>query len=477
MATFSEIDITFLDGFEFNTATNKLIVGYFDNDLNQSRQLTFTVVDTRVDPFEFSDGATANDQANFFFTAADTDLNTNWEVSILGDTVTIKSTVEEVQFETAFAGAPNDTRINFEIRNYSPASARTSGVLPTRSNYYVNQSIADPLVISQTVKMWFNSEGDFNDDYDNDTPQYILTQLRPSLNWSEFDLAISQYARDFIYPELPLLTAGLNPSKENSIITTSVSTRNNLQGTDQPILNQVITTLGYSTYSQGAQFIYDSSEVLLSSTRHQVKPDGKIIVPIYALSGITSVTLKDDEGTALESLDVTETETITDAIRYAVFDLSTISLGDAQYLTVNDSYRFELVDECIYETETVLFLNRFGVFEAFTFFKVAKESLRVESFGEFKNNYVNGAAYDANRHLYRSNGRNGRSTLQLTSGYISEQQNAAIEDLILSDYIYLIDGSPLNIDTDSIEKRTRIVDKLISYDISFKSSEDLIQTV
>ncbi|AFM54705.1 hypothetical protein B617_gp44 [Nonlabens phage P12024S] len=474
MATFSEIDITFLDSFEVNTATNVLSIGYTDNQTGTSLLINETIVTTRSQSGEFSVGTDANTQAQNYKDALDLDIvpSGDWEVSISGATITVKSTLDFIQFRRAAAGAPNDTRITGVIRNYTIPIERTGGILPARSNYYINRDINDAAITQQTVKIWVESD-QFNDDYAQATPNYTATQLRPSSNWNSFDFAVSQYARDFINPTLPDLSASLEPSEDGSVIAMSVSTRNNQQATDQPILNQVITTLGYSGYNLGAKPIYNR-DILLCSTINQVKKGEKVVVPIFTLGGLSQVVLKGSDGTTIETVNVAATNFIKDAISYAIFSTDNI---DDEYVTVNDQYRFELINECKYDTEVVYFLNRYGAFEGLTFFKTQKKTVQVERFGAFKNNYVEGGVYSNKRHLYRNGGVQGRETLQLSSGYVSEAQNAQFEDLLLSDYVFLSDNSPINVDTNSIEKKTRIVDKLISYDISFKRSSDLIQTV
>jgi len=477
MATFSEIAITFNDFFEVNTGANLTSIVYLNNVLQSVEFFNEKIVTTRSQAGEFSVGTDATTQAQKYKDALDLDLLplADWEVSIVGATVTIKSTLDYIQFSEAYAGRPNDDKILVEINNFTVSSDRSTGILTARSNYYATKNVNNPLITQQSFKLWFYDDLVLPD-FTVNNPNYEATQLRPSVNWEAFDFAISQYARDFIKPRLPIIADGLQSSAQGSVITSSVTTRNNLEVNDQPLINQIVTTLGYSTYSQGAQHVY-TKDILLTSTRHQVKPDGMIVVPVSVDGSLTNVFLRDDEGTILVGRSLVLSDNVVDAIKYAIFDLSLLNLGNAQYLTVNDTYRFELIDECIYKTETVYFLNRYGVFQGFTFFKAEKESVNITRNGTYKNNFVFSGAYDTERHLYQSNGTNGDTTLRLTSGYIHEDQNATIEEMLLSDYIFLADRTPIDIDTKSLEKKTRLVDKLISYDITFKKSSDLIQTI
>ena len=475
MPTFSNIAITFLDAFEPNTATPRLAIRYSNAATNTILLINETVVPTRTRSGEFSTGTDSTTQAQLYKDALDLDLvpSGDWEVTILGDTVTIGSTIDTITFDRFLVGEPNTSRVSILIDNFTNTIPRTEGIIPARSNYYITRPITDPNVVSQTVKMWFDSD-EINPDYQQRTPDYQSTQLRPSANWENFDLAITQYARDFITPKLPTFAPGLIDSVTGSVITSSISVRNNLEGVDQPILNQVVTTLGYATYQQGAKPIYNKS-ILLSSRRHQVKRGELIIVPVNNNTSSTTLTLRDSNGFSIGlSLNTSLQTEINKAIQYACF--STQGLTD-DFVTVNNDYIFELIDECLYETQSVRFLNRFGVWENLTFFKAEKESVQISREGNFKNNYVNGGTYDTSRHLYRNTDTNARRSLQLTTGYISEEQNEAIQDLLLSDYVYLENGEPMEVDTNSVDKKTRIVDKLINYEMSFKYSSDLVQVV
>lgn len=477
MPTFSEIAITFTDGFEVNTATPRTYVQYINTLTGTSTLINETVVVSRTQAGEFEAAATAELQAQKYKDALDLDIvpSGDWDVSILGAVVTIKSTIENIQFTASRAGLPNEERFISVINNYTIPIDRTDGLLPARSNYYVSAPIADPLVLNQTVKIWVNSGAVAADPYAL-IPAFQFTQLRPSVDWDSFDLAVSQYARGFISPSLPTFTDGVVTSPINNNVLVSVSTRNNLQATDQPVLNQVVTTLGYSKYSEGAQRLYQR-DILLSSTRGQVRDSDMLVIPVNTTLVPKSIILNSDAGNPLRTITTNIAVNASEAISYAVFDLASLDLTGMQYIVVNDTHRFNIIHECINPTETVYFLNRFGAFEGLTFFKERVDTLEVERFGAFKNNYVKGGAFDTKRHLYRSGESNGRESIRLSSGYVHELQNAAFEDLLLSDYVYLSSGVPLNVDTRTLEKKTRVVDKLINYDITFKVSADSVQVV
>ena len=91
-----------------------------------------------------------------------------------------------------------------------------------------------------------------------------------------------------------------------------------------------------------------------------------------------------------------------------------------------------------------------------------------------------GGTYNSQRHLYRSGNKNARESVTLNTGYLQEEQNAVIEGLLNSEYVFFRNGltfTPVNVDTKSLDKLTGLNDNLINYSIDFKYSFDLVQNV
>lgn len=168
---------------------------------------------------------------------------------------------------------------------------------------------------------------------------------------------------------------------------------------------------------------------------------------------------------------------IEESIKYLFLTTANLTTG---FITLNDTHIFEIVDECKFTPQNVLYLNKFGVFENLTFFKAKENTVEFTSEGEYKNNFVLGGQYDVTRHLYRSGNKNARESVTLNTGYLNELQNECIKDLLNSEYVYFNDSGtfvPVNLDKKSLSILSRINDKLINYAIDFKYSFDTIQNV
>ena len=475
MATFSEVNITFLDAFDVTAAFNKLNILYSINGVISAIQQIPVV--SRSGTGEFSQGSDATTQAQFYKDALDLDIvpSLDWEVTILGAVVTVKSTNPLVIFENVLATAPNDTRITTELVNDINGIADTTGLLLARSNYYLSSTITTELFIE--VQMYFRKG---NNTLPFATPNYIKKVNKPSVNWEYFDVLISRFALDFIEPKpVFALATGIIDSDIDSLVSTTITTTTDQLTVPTESIKNLITTKGYSSYSNGANYLDTTSELLLSSTVNQVQKDGFLIIPFVNNGQL--LRLSDAEGGIVSDLQATVSFESNRQIQYAIYDLTGLT---TEYVTIVDAfdntYTFEIIDECKYTPQAVSFLNSFGVFEELTFFKAKRESVEFKSEGEYKNNFVLGGAYDTSRHLYRSGNKNARESVKLNTGYLQQEQNKVIEGLLNSEYVFFrngLDYTPVNVDTKSLEKLTGLNDNLISYSIDFKYSYDLVQNV
>lgn len=473
MPTYSEIDITFLDAFEPNTNTNGVAIGYSDFGTQSSNVLTSTIVTTRANSFEFSTGTDANTQAQFYKDAFDLDYvpSGDWECTISGDTVTVKSTNPNVEFNQLFAGAPNDQRVIFTLNNVANEIPQTEGLLKARSNYYLNIPVTDE--DRQDVFMYFR-QGDITLPFS--AVDYTKRVLITSDNTTDLDILISRFALDYLEPT-PVFSAidgNIVNSNEGSIIATTITTKNEDQAQEQERIKNLVTTRGYSKYLEGANDL-DNPEILLSSKITSVNKDGILMIPIFNTG--QTVVVKDDAGNDVFNDLLITTDFIEDSIVYLFID---VSQYDTKYFIIQDEYIVKVVDECKYTPQDVYFLNRYGVFENLTFFKAKRESVNFNKEGEYKNNFVSGGTYNTSRHLYRQGNINGRTSIIMNTGYIDESQNETIEQLVNSEYVYFNNSGtfiPVNIDKTNIDLLTSLNDKLINYAIEFKYSFDIVQNV
>lgn len=170
-----------------------------------------------------------------------------------------------------------------------------------------------------------------------------------------------------------------------------------------------------------------------------------------------------DEGTSLDSAELMQN------IFINVADALTDQYIEVVYNDVTTTLIIE--DECRYKPFEIAFLNKDGAINYFTFFKARKESMNITS-----ENYQ--ANFEQNKHEFIDYNVNGRSDFKANTGFINEQNNDAIKQLLLSSKVWEVKEDflrPLNINSKSIEYKTRANDRLINYELGFTYSYNEIQ--
>lgn len=143
------------------------------------------------------------------------------------------------------------------------------------------------------------------------------------------------------------------------------------------------------------------------------------------------------------------------------------------------------IEECKFTPYKVTFVNKFGALQNIYFFKKSVESINTK--GEnYKASIFNQQSleYDVQKHQYREFLKQGRESISMNTGFISEQYNEVIKQLLLSEQVWVtqdVNGVstilPMNLKTQSLQYKTSVNDKLINYTFDFDYSFDEINNV
>ena len=135
------------------------------------------------------------------------------------------------------------------------------------------------------------------------------------------------------------------------------------------------------------------------------------------------------------------------------------------------SVRYYLVCEPKYTPYQIAFINRFGVADFITFFKRSDER------GTFTNDSYQKSIYNDGFTTpslevgkYQSYNVNSRNSLTLNTGFVDEDYDETIKDILMSEYVAVLDGSTwvsVVPDRGSIEYQKHINQKLINYTLTF----------
>jgi hypothetical protein len=137
--------------------------------------------------------------------------------------------------------------------------------------------------------------------------------------------------------------------------------------------------------------------------------------------------------------------------------------------------------ECKYTSYKVTFINKFGALQNIYFFKKSTQSINTTS-DSYKASIFNTAdlRYDLQEHQYRTFHKSGKESITMNTGFVSEEYNKVIKELMLSEKVWVKDGSdilPVNVKSKSLTYKTRVNDKLIQYTMQFDYAFDKINGI
>lgn len=133
-----------------------------------------------------------------------------------------------------------------------------------------------------------------------------------------------------------------------------------------------------------------------------------------------------------------------------------------------------------YDYERLVFLNRFGMLQEVFFFAKKTESTNAKR-QEYKSNvYDYDGSYSSTRHQMQTFDINGGNTFTLNTGYVSEDYNETMRELLLSDFVWMgigVPSRPVIITDSNVSYKTSLNDKLVSYTVQVKDAFDLISSM
>ena len=130
--------------------------------------------------------------------------------------------------------------------------------------------------------------------------------------------------------------------------------------------------------------------------------------------------------------------------------------------------------EPILEPQLVQFINRYGGLDFIWFFKMRTDSISTES-KEYKLLQPN-LNYDTTIGQNAKYNFNGKQSVRMNTGFVPENYNELIQDLILSEKVW-INSIPAIVKSSGTEFKTQIRNKNINYEIEFEYAFDLINNM
>jgi hypothetical protein len=131
-------------------------------------------------------------------------------------------------------------------------------------------------------------------------------------------------------------------------------------------------------------------------------------------------------------------------------------------------------DDCLYTPIKCTFINSYGGWQYLTFFKARTDSYEVKSKGF--NLLADAVDYNPLRGQKKEFNFNLMQSVRLNTGWVDENTIELLVELMTSETI-LLDNEPATLKDKSLQKKTRLKDKMINYEMNFEYAFNLINDV
>ena len=185
-------------------------------------------------------------------------------------------------------------------------------------------------------------------------------------------------------------------------------------------------------------------------------------------------------GNTLSDITISDTNVSEDKIVYIRITPTTgLQTGDEITVSTTKSgytqsvvLTLQEVCEPKYDFLDVVFYNKYGALQIMPFHKKSMISLDTnsESYKRSLMDFVNDPTFNKEKHQVRQFQVTGKEKIQMNTGFIDESFNEVIRQLMLSEQVWVYDGTevkPITLDTKSVQFKTSVNDKLINYTFDF----------
>jgi hypothetical protein len=245
---------------------------------------------------------------------------------------------------------------------------------------------------------------------------------------------------------------------------------------------RVLCTEGYTDNTEPLQthLSTPSNPVLMqtNSTVIRTSNDMTLSIPVYAQEGAT-YTLTNTSGTESTQRPIGDSDLSDQQIDYLQVEDDTANVKlyvDSvliREINIQDS-------ECSkFDKNVLFFVNKFGAKQSFAVDMMSKESISAKDYGYSRNviNY-NTLSIEDGVHAYRRRVLDTTESYTLNTPFLDEENSKVFEELILSEYVWLIKPNglflPVTVKDTRMNRKTHVNDKLIQYTIKVDSADNLI---
>jgi hypothetical protein len=314
-------------------------------------------------------------------------------------------------------------------------------------------------------------------------PTYTFSKAVPSLANRECVFNISNQLQEFIEPVWAIL-GGIEEESPKSWCLFKVE---KFTGTDSKDLALLDTTNyiglnGFTQYMSGNQLSETADYKTLVNVNDLYTDNNKAYFNLLIDADVVDYSLLysaydyeyiiNDYFTGIVLLSI---PFVLESLEPSLYNQFNITLVDPS-IEKGNLFRITSIptEECKYTPVICTFQNSLGGWQYLTFFKAQTNSITVKG-SEF-NLLPNETEYNPLIGQTKVFNLNGNQSVKLNTGWVDENYNILIRDLLLSETV-LIDNKPAMVKSKSQTYKTQLKDKMINYEIEFDYAFDLINNV
>lgn len=436
---------------------------------------------TRVNPGEFSTGATATLQAEKYYDAFVLDYGSQFDISRDGDTVIISPLNDSPIFNASTGLQPPFTQlVQFNISN------RIDEVIDVRarSPYLLVSTGTTATTFNTSVFTIKQFEGDI-DTFGAAPISYVKTKGKIVPSQENIWINISNLVKEDLQADVSYYRDGDYTTARNLSLNESkwvnIQTVNQYNGSDVSTNeNFYFVTDGYiePNETQGLP------NLLMTGEKRFLYRDSneRIYFKTYGLTGVTYSTPTSGPNVVTFT---GETDFNYGYVKSIKVDLP-INDDSVTYTFGYDgetpqTITYYVYDECKYPTYDLVFKNKYGVLETISMSKKSSKALNVEGTDYLRSIVNYEGVYDINRHTNKQFNVGGTEQWTLNTEIIPEYMNAPIKEAMLSEEMWLIDYAgvitPVIRQDQDITFKTSLNDKMVQYTLVVKLSHNTVQNI
>ena len=308
--------------------------------------------------------------------------------------------------------------------------------------------------------------------YTSDDLRYELSKQRIS-SQDNVLFEISELVRDYI--DVTFNNDYPSTTKWVTAVTRLYDADGEEFATGSPVTNSYLAMDGYGYFEDGINPQL-SDNLLMSNTTIYLPESTAGKLPIFA-EGVGKVTI--------DSVDtqITDNGNSNQKIQYITIpaDSETIQVYDTDDTTLLKTVTVNNVCEPKFTPYKVTFVNKHGAYQDVYFFKKSVESMLVTD-EQYKANIINTASVTYPTYKGQQERYNVSATkkVQLNTGFVNEDFNLAIEELLLSENIWIRwEGRtlPVIVTTKDHTYKTSLNDRLINHTLEFEFAFSKINNI